>query len=89
MVVEEIVPEPEIVIAEVLVPTFELKSAVVDTSNPAGGVTVIPALILAPDTLKEVVEDGVPYVVVKAANVPEAEIVGLAAAGAKSTPRNT
>ena len=40
--------------------TGMLQNGSIDTSNPAGGVTVMLALILAPDTLKEVVEDGVP-----------------------------
>jgi hypothetical protein len=32
----------------------------VETSKPAGGVTVIPAVMFAPDTLKEVLADAVP-----------------------------
>ena len=51
--------------------------ALSETSNPAGGVTVMPAPIFAPETLKLVFPDAVPYVVLNAAGVPEAEIVGV------------
>ena len=48
----------------------------VETSKPAGGVTVIPALISVPFKVKLVVEEGVPYVVLNAVSVPVAEITG-------------
>jgi len=48
------------------------------TSNPEGGVTNIPVVMLAPDTLKLVEADVAPYVVLKADNVPVADITGPA-----------
>jgi hypothetical protein len=35
-----------------LVPMVDEKSEVVETSKPAGGVTVTPAVMLKPDTVK-------------------------------------
>ena len=48
------------------------------TSKPVGGVIKMPAVMLAPDTLKVPAADAVPYVVLKADKVPVAEIVGVA-----------
>jgi hypothetical protein len=70
--VEEIVPAAPTVTVDVKVPPD-----VNDTSYPAGGVTKIPADIDAPETLNEVSDDAVPYVVDKADNVPVVEIVGV------------
>jgi hypothetical protein len=47
-----IVPEAPTVIGLILVPTLLAKVELVETSKPAGGVTVIPALIFAPEMLK-------------------------------------
>jgi len=55
-VVLAIVPEEPTVIGLALLPTPLAKVELVETSNPAGGVTVMPALILAPDTEKLVGE---------------------------------
>jgi hypothetical protein len=62
----------------------------VETSNPAGGVTVKLPVRLLPETVKLVgVAVAVPYVVLTAAKVPLAVIVGVEAeAGAKAIPRN-
>ena len=54
--------------------------AEVDTSKPVGAVTVIFAVKLVPDVLKVVFDDAVPVMVVNAANVPVALIVGDTAA---------
>ena len=63
----------------------------VETSNPAGGVTVKLPVRLLPETEKLVgLAVAVPYVVLTAAKVPLAVIVGVAAeAGAKAMPRKT
>jgi hypothetical protein len=50
------------------------------TSNPVGGVTKIPASILAPDILKLVEADAVPDVVLKAEGVPLVDIAGVVTA---------
>ena len=51
----------------------------VDNSKPVGGVTKMPAVKLPPDTLKLVVDEAVPAVVLNAANVPAEAIVGVGA----------
>ena len=50
------------------------------TSKPAGGVTNIPAIIFAPDTLNVLLVDAVPYVVLNADSVPVDDMDGMAAA---------
>jgi len=46
------VPELPTVIGLALLPTPLAKAELVEISNPAGGVTVIPAPMLAPETEK-------------------------------------
>ena len=71
------VPELPTVIGLALLPTPLAKVELVETSKPAGGVTVIPALMLAPETAKLVgLAEAVPYVVLTAVKVPLAVIVG-------------
>ncbi len=50
------------------------------TSKPDGGVTVIPAVIFVPDTLKLSELDAVPNVLLTEDKLPEAVIAGLGAA---------
>lgn len=69
-------PEEPTVIGLALVPTPLAKVELVETSNPDGGVTVMPALMLAPETENCVEEEAVPYVVETAESVPLALIVG-------------
>lgn len=45
------------------------------TSKPAGGVTKIPAVMFAPDTVKLVDADAVPGVVLRADSAPDAAMV--------------
>ena len=71
--VEAMVPAAPTVM---LVPTLEAKVELVDASKPVGVATVIPACILTPETLKVVVEEAVPYVVVSAERDPVVEITG-------------
>ena len=54
------VPEAPTVIGLLLVPTPLANVELVDTSKPEGGVTKMPAVILAPETEKEVEEEAVP-----------------------------
>ena len=46
------VPEEPMVIGLALFPTPLAKVELVETSNPAGGVTLIPSVMSAPDTVK-------------------------------------
>lgn len=69
-------PEEPTVIGLALVPTPLAKVELVETSNPDGGVTVMPALMLAPETENWVEEEAVPYVVETSESVPLALIVG-------------
>ena len=46
-----------------------------ETSNPAGAVTVIPALMEEPDTLNVRVAEAVPKVVVRPKSVPEPAVI--------------
>ena len=50
-----------------------------ETWKPVGGVTVIGAVMLAPEMVKLLVDEGVPKVVVRAVSDPEMEMTGLAA----------
>ena len=54
----------------------------VETWKPAGGVTVIGAVMLAPEMVKLLVDDAVPYVVLRAVRLPETEMTGLMTASA-------
>jgi hypothetical protein len=72
--VEEIVPDEPTVTALLNVELSVL------TSKPVGGVTKIPASILAPDTLKLVEDDAVPDVVLRAEGVPLVDISGVVTA---------
>lgn len=51
----------------------------VETWKPVGAVTVIGAVMLAPEMVKLLVDEGVPKVVVRAVSDPETEMTGLAA----------
>jgi hypothetical protein len=55
-----IVPEAPTVIGLILVPTLLAKVELVETSKPVGGVTVIPALMFAPEILKVCEDEAVP-----------------------------
>ena len=50
-VVEEMVPELPTVTGDEFVPTV-VKLEEVETSNPEGGVTVMPAVMFVPETVK-------------------------------------
>lgn len=77
--VAAIVPDVPIVIGAPLLPTLPEKSEVVETSSPAGGVTVIPAVMLAPEIEKLVATEGNPVAVSMAESVPVAVMSGLPA----------
>ena len=62
--------EPPITKGTALLPTLELKSVAVETSNPEGGVMVTDPFKLAPETSKLEFEEGVPYEVAIPAMVP-------------------
>lgn len=87
MVVEEIVPAAPTTIGEALVPTLDEKSEVVDTSKPEGGVTLIPAFISAPETLKDWATDGEPATAVNASKEPEVVITGTIASPIAKSPK--
>ena len=71
------VPVEPMVIGLALFPTPLAKVELEETSNPEGGVTLIPSVMSAPDTVKlVVVVEAVPYVVLTAAKVPFAVIIG-------------
>jgi hypothetical protein len=72
--VEEIVPDEPMVTVLLNVELSVL------TSNPVGGVTKMPASILAPDTLKLVDADAVPEVVLNAEGVPVVDTRGVVTA---------
>ena len=74
--VDAIVPAEPNTKGEVLLPTLLEKLENVDTSNPEGGVMVIPASIDVPLTEKLVELLAVPYVVLRAESVPDAVITG-------------
>jgi hypothetical protein len=59
-VVLAIVPVPLMTSGATLVPIVVVKSADVATWKPAGGVTVIPSAMFAPETVKLVVDEAVP-----------------------------
>ena len=74
--VDAIVPAAPTTKGELLSPMLLEKLENVDTSNPEGGVIVIPASIDVPLTEKLVVLLAVPYVVLRAESVPDAVITG-------------
>ena len=76
IVVDEIVPEAPTTIGLEFVPTV-VNVELVETSKPTGGVTVIPPIMLVPDTVKDLEVEAEPYVVVIAVSVPEVDIFGL------------
>ena len=75
MGVEERFPEVPIVKGEVEVPTV-VNVFVVEISYADGGVIVILETRFVPETLNEVEEEAVPYVVERAERVPLVLIVG-------------
>ena len=58
----------------------------VETSKPSGARMVIPSFMLAPETVKLVVLDALPTVLLKAARVPVAVISGGGALAATENP---
>ena len=56
----EIVPAAPTTNGEAAVPTLDEKSEAVETSNPAGGVTVTPSVMKIPESEKLVAEEGTP-----------------------------
>ena len=75
MVVADTTPEDRVRVSELAKPVVVL----VETSNPEGGVTEISPARSVPLAEKLVLDELVPYVVVKAANVPLVLIVGVGA----------
>ena len=73
---KDMLPDEPTVNGEAFVPTLEEKSETVETSNPTGGVTVIPLVIFAPETLILCAVDAVPTFAANAANVPVVEMIG-------------
>ena len=73
---KDIVPDVPTVNGEALVPTLLEKSDAVETSKPTGGVTVIPLVILVPETLMLCAVDAVPTFVANAEKVPLVEMIG-------------
>ena len=55
----------------------KLALELVDTSNPVGAVTLIPAAMFDPDTVKLLASDGVPAVVLSCTGPPCMAISGL------------
>jgi hypothetical protein len=51
----------------------------VETSKPLGAVTVIGAVMLVPEMVKLLVDEGVPKVVLRAVRLPETEMTGVEA----------